>query len=271
MSVTQPTPVQVRAIGDVGADMQQLAAAKVDTALRHTGEPALFAEVVLTTAASPRLDRTAIARATVSLNGRLVRAQAAQPTMREAVNHMADRLRVRLDRAWTHRHAPNSAAVPGEWRHETYPAGRQPCFPRPAAERSVIPRTTVAAGPETAEDAAAEMAALDYDFHLFTEKSTGQDSVIYLAADGFRIAQTRPALSPAVSDGITASERAAPTLTLAEAKTRLNSMGQPFAFFVDQQTGRGNVLYHRYDGHYGLLVPTGAPGLPGDSAANLIR
>jgi len=33
--------------------------------------------------------------------------------------------------------------------------------------------------------------------------------------------------------------------------------GQPFTFFADAGTGRGNVVYHRYDGHYGLLVPSG--------------
>jgi hypothetical protein len=26
-------------------------------------------------------------------------------------------------------------------------------------------------------------------------------------------------------------------------------------FFADETTGRGNVLYHRYDGHYGLITP----------------
>jgi Sigma 54 modulation/S30EA ribosomal protein C terminus len=36
----------------------------------------------------------------------------------------------------------------------------------------------------------------------------------------------------------------------------LEASGQPFLFFVDAETGRGNVLYHRYDGHYGLIVPS---------------
>ncbi|MEU8511076.1 sigma 54 modulation/S30EA ribosomal C-terminal domain-containing protein [Kitasatospora sp. NPDC048722] len=31
-----------------------------------------------------------------------------------------------------------------------------------------------------------------------------------------------------------------------------------FVFFTDAATGRGNVLYHRYDGHYGLVTPTAA-------------
>jgi hypothetical protein len=35
----------------------------------------------------------------------------------------------------------------------------------------------------------------------------------------------------------------------------LELMGWPFVFFRDPTTGRGSVLYHRYDGHYGLLVP----------------
>jgi hypothetical protein len=26
-------------------------------------------------------------------------------------------------------------------------------------------------------------------------------------------------------------------------------------FFVNAATGRGNVIYHRYNGHYGLITP----------------
>jgi Sigma 54 modulation/S30EA ribosomal protein C terminus len=31
-------------------------------------------------------------------------------------------------------------------------------------------------------------------------------------------------------------------------------IGQPFVFFVDPETGRARLLYHRYDGHYGLIA-----------------
>ena len=31
---------------------------------------------------------------------------------------------------------------------------------------------------------------------------------------------------------------------------------QPFLFFLDPEQGRGALLYHRYDGHYGLITPT---------------
>jgi hypothetical protein len=31
----------------------------------------------------------------------------------------------------------------------------------------------------------------------------------------------------------------------------------PFLFFIDAAPGRVSVLYHRYDGHYGLITPAG--------------
>ena len=47
----------------------------------------------------------------------------------------------------------------------------------------------------------------------------------------------------------------APGLTVTEATARLETAGQSFLFFVNPETGRGNLLYHRYDGHYGLIEP----------------
>jgi len=32
-------------------------------------------------------------------------------------------------------------------------------------------------------------------------------------------------------------------------------MDYDFHLFTEGVTGRGNVLYHRYDGHYGLITP----------------
>ena len=36
---------------------------------------------------------------------------------------------------------------------------------------------------------------------------------------------------------------------------RLDASAEPHIFFANATTGRGNVLYRRYDGHYGLIVP----------------
>jgi hypothetical protein len=56
---------------------------------------------------------------------------------------------------------------------------------------------------------------------------------------------------------MTVSPLPAPRLSVREAAERLDAAGPPFTFFTDADTGRGCVVYHRYDGHYGLLVPSG--------------
>ena len=39
---------------------------------------------------------------------------------------------------------------------------------------------------------------------------------------------------------------------------RLEALGQPFQFFVSGETPRGNLIYHRYDGNYGVITPAGS-------------
>ena len=211
-------------------------------------------------ATDPAVERPAIAQVSADLNGRLVRAQAAGGTMREAVEHACDRLRIRLERAapnWEAVHGGRPVAGPGEWRHQSLPAPQLPYFPRPPGERTVVRHKSCTLGRETPDEAAAEAELIDYDFHLFTEKSTGEDSVIYRTADGYRLAlahrRTRQ-LCP-VGSSVTVSEMPAPRLPVAEAAARLEAEGQPFLFFVNAATGRGNLIYHRYDGHYGLIGP----------------
>jgi Sigma 54 modulation/S30EA ribosomal protein C terminus len=178
--------------------------------------------------------------------------------MRAAIEHMAARLRVMLDRSardWPTRRGTLPVRDPGEWRHQSIPAHRPAYFPRPPAARAVIRRPSYASHSLTPEEAVAELDLLDYDFHLFTERSTGEDSVIYRLGDRYRIAQARPKpaqLGP-LPTAVTFSEHAAPVLTVAEAIARLDWLGQPFVFFVNTETGRAALLYHRYDGHYGLV------------------
>ena len=104
------------------------------------------------------------------------------------------------------------------------------------------------------------MELLDYDFHLFTEKGTKQASVLYRTEPtGYRLAQVKSSpeeLAP-YDLPLTISPQPAPRLTLERAKERLSLLGLPFLFFVDVDQGRAGVLYHRYDGHYGLICPAG--------------
>lgn len=111
---------------------------------------------------------------------------------------------------------------------------------------------------ESVDDAVAEMNQMDYDFHLFTEIGSGEDSVVYRAAPtGYRLAQVDPQpqrIAPSQT-APTVSAHPAPRLTVAEAAQRLELIGLPFLFFAAADSGRGCVIYHRYDGHYGLITP----------------
>jgi ribosome-associated translation inhibitor RaiA len=259
--------VQAQAHGVVPASEVSLAVRRVSSLLRMASEPVLFARVKLTMHANPAVERPAIAQINVDLNGRLVRVQSADGTMRAAIEHACDRLRIRLERAarnWAKLRGGQPLPGPGEWRHESMPAPRLPYFPRPRSERIVMRHKSYTPAHETPDEAAAEAEKLDYDFHLFREKSTGEDSVIYRTADGYRLALAHPKtdrLGP-VDPAITISQIPATRLTVTEAEDRLEAFRQPFLFFANAETGRGNLIYHRYDGHYGLIEPADLPCSP---------
>ncbi len=261
--MTQTTVAQVHTEtwGDVPRHIIRYAADRVGSLLTWASEPVLFARVKLTMIADPTVQRPAIVQVTADLNGRLLRAQAEGRIMHEAVDHACDRLRIQLMRAVRHWEAVRGGRpvpTPGEWRHQSPPARRLPYYPRPADERDVVRRKSYALDRETPEEAAAEVELMDYHFHLFTERSTGQDSVICRTVRGYRLQLAVPradGLGP-VDESIVVSEAAAPRLSLSETSAWLEASGQPFLFFVDAMTGRGNVLYHRYDGHYGLIAPS---------------
>jgi hypothetical protein len=258
MNAVQTAQVPVETYGRVPEGSADLAAATVSTVLRAAAEPVLAARVTLVVAADPAVARPAVAAATIDLSSRVARAQAAEETLRAAIEQMADRLGVRLGRAarnWAARRGTIPVAEAGQWRHHSIPAHRAPYFPRPADQRAVIGHGTYAARPETPAEAAAELDLLDYDFHLFTERSTGQDSVICRTPDGYQLAMAHPQpgrLGP-LPGSVTVSTLPAPRLTVWGAAQRLDESGQPFTFFIDAATGFGSLLYHRYDGHYGLV------------------
>ena len=151
--------------------------------------------------------------------------------------------------------------MPHEWRHQSEPTHRPGYFPRPVDERRVIRRKSFTLAPCTVDEAAVEMDLLDYDFHLFTEKGTGFAGVLYRAGPtGYRLALVIPASPDQLAPfelPLTISPQPAPCLTVEQATERLGLLGLPFLFFIDAAQGRASVLYHRYDGHYGLITPAG--------------
>lgn len=236
--------IQTTVHGTVGDELRRYAEEKLGRAARSACRPVLFARLTLREETSPHIQRPAVAKAALDVSGTLVRAHVAAGTMREAVDLLDERLRRRLEILAGQRRAARGETglpEPGEWRHGSLPSERPAYFPRPPEEREVVRTKTYEPGPVTPKEAALDMELLDHDFHLFENADTGDDAVVYRTPDGgLRIAE-----SPVEE-------------TLEQAIERLETAGERFVFFRDAQTGRGNVVYHRYDGHYGLIVPATA-------------
>lgn len=253
--------VEVTTHGEL-AGARDYARTKIGELGRFTHQPVLHAHVKLSEHADPAVARRVIAQANLDVNGRLVRAQVEGLTAQEAIDRLEARLRHRLERVaenWEAKRGGMPRVGPHEWRHQSEPTHRPSYFPRPESERRIMRRKSYSLPTCTVEEAALEMELLDYDFHLFTEEGTKQDSVLYHEGPTeYRLAQVNPEPADKLAPfelPLTISPQPAPRLTVDQAIERIGLLGLPFLFFVDTARDRGSVLYHRYDGHYGLITP----------------
>jgi sigma 54 modulation/S30EA-like ribosomal protein len=237
---------------------------RVGTVLDHLRQPVLSARVRITRHGDPAVTRPVSAQANVDVNGQLIRVQVEAGSVGEALAQLEEKLRHSTERAaarWKDRAGHKPSTGPHEWRHIDEPAHRPSYYPRPAQERRVLRHKAFGMAACTVEEAAFDMDTLDYDFFLFTELGSGQDSVLYRAGPtGYRLAQLTPDPEKVISGTLplTISERPAAVLSTAAAVDRLNLSGQPFLFFRPPDGHhRPRVLYRRYDGHYGLITPAG--------------
>jgi ribosome-associated translation inhibitor RaiA len=230
--------------GDLPRDIADYASSRIAELGDHLTEPVFHTRVRLTHEPNPAVEEPVRAQGNVSLKGRMVRAQVAGRTGQEAVDRLLDRLRQGLSRHARDWEAKRGArtdreGVLQEWRHDAPRADRPPFYPRPIEDRQVIRHKSFTPRRVPPDEAALEMDELDYDFHLFTNTGTARDSVVVRDGGSYRIVD----------------EKAAPRLSIDEARENLELAGLPFVFFVDRSTDRGAVLYHRYDGHYGHITP----------------
>jgi len=254
--------VHVKVRGDLPPALAERAGRKVKRLFGLAHRPVLAASVRLSRHGNPAMEQPVVAQANLDVSGRWLRAQVVAPTAAEAIDRLDAKLRRQLERSvlhWEARRGRWTDVDPAEWRHDS-PSG-QPTrrFSRLEDEREIVRRKCYSLARSTVDDAFFEMHLLDYDFHLFTESGTGQDSVLYHAGPTLhRLAQSTPPgphrLSP-FRLAVTVSGQPAPILATNDAVDRLGLLGLPFLFFLDLDRARGNVLYHRYDGHYGLITP----------------
>ncbi|GAB2727897.1 sigma 54 modulation/S30EA ribosomal C-terminal domain-containing protein [Nocardia thraciensis] len=254
--------LRVSAAHHVSAAGAQYAREKISRALDYASEPVLSARVRLSGHGDPAAADPVVAQANVNMAGRAVRVQVTGASTREAVDLLQARLRsrlARLSRNWEAIRGSRSPVTPHEWRHGDATRARLPYFPRPEEERQVVRHKSYALAHETVDEAAFDMEIMDYDFHLFTESGSRVGSVLYRSgATGYRLAQVDPHpgdVTPG-SVAVSFSPWPAPELSVEGAIVRLELTGWPFVFFRHRGLDRGGVLYHRYDGHYGLITPS---------------
>lgn len=251
--------VVVTSKGAVDVEAKRRAVTRLSQLDRLTPGPLLGVRVMLRLDANPSLERPARAEAELNVNGHLVCARGAEPQMRSAVDVVADRLERQLkafDRRRRRQRRASHALPVGEWRHGAYSPARPSHFPRPAQERQIMRRKTFALEPLEPAHAVEQMLDLDHDFYLFTEAASGADAVVYRREDGGigLIEQpSAPTIEEPVQEISRERSRYSQPISLETAIAEMNMLEHKFMFFCDDATGRGNVMYMRYDGHYGLI------------------
>jgi ribosome-associated translation inhibitor RaiA len=245
------TPVQVQVVGDDTPDIAEYGEERLRDIFRDTDLPILHARLRITRHANPARERPVVAQANLDVNGRFVRAQVRAQTAREAVDLLRDRLRRRL-RNILDRAADTRQGTEVDARQAAEPS------PLPPEERRIVRHKTVTSARLAPDEAAGLLEDMDYDFHLFIEASTGQDSVLYRSGPtGYRLAQIEPGpggLPASQTREVTVSDHPAPQLSVREAVERMGAWTQPFLFFRNTENDRGALLYVRHDGHYGLVT-----------------
>lgn len=258
-TVAEDYDVQIVTRGEVSPRDRDEAVDRIGRLGRLIRDPILFARVKLNQVANPARERPAIAQGSLDVNGRVVRAHTAEETMHAAIEALEARLRDKLEhlserRAAVRKRGPEPRE-PNAWRRGDPATPRPPWFDRPAEEREIVRRKTFALRPMSPEQAADEMELLDFDFHLFTDEGSGQDAVVFRRPEGgVGLLSLDGDLAP-FTDDVTAEPAAAPEHSFEEAVGRLGLTGDGFVFFRDAVSGRGTVLYRRYDGHYGAISP----------------
>jgi ribosome-associated translation inhibitor RaiA len=253
--VREPTIIVHGAVPD---QMVAYARRQFLAVVARTSVPVLAAELRLDHHADPARERPNHAEMTVDLDGVVVRARRSAPTMSEAIDRAETRLRRRVE-AVTERPQSRQLRHRDEqsWHHDDRPSERPHFYPRPRAERELVRRKTFAMRPESIEEALFDLETLDHDFFLFVHNETNAEAVVYRVGGGYGLMQRVP--TPEAIKAVEIALDLGPhptTMTEENALAVLDESDGQFEFFVDDASGRGTVVYRRYDGHYGLILPS---------------
>lgn len=263
MTTSQQGPPQVEYMSDgpVPASTRDSADTMVHKLADVSPRPVIFARVKIKVDEYRNPDERAIAQGTLDISGSMIRAQAAAGTAEQAMGILENRLERRLTRLAERREDANERppfTSEGTWRRGDLPSRRPGYYDRPPEEREVIRKKTYAPDEELSiSEAIFDLDVLDHRFFLFTDESDGKPSIVYETDDGIALRKIDGSAPPSdeMRVSIDVNDAPAPSMAVEDAIERLNLSDEPFVFFEDADTGLASVLYRRYDGHYGLIVP----------------
>lgn len=222
------------------------------------GRPVLFARLKLTVFDEPSRELPVTASSTLDIDGRLLRAFVGAVSVTEAIDVLIGRLRTQLDRLTDVSHHKSSAnSTQADWTGWD-PLAELPGFhDRPASERELVRHKSYTTEEATVDEAAWDMALLDYDFFLFHELGSGQDCLLARSDDGLVLHRVDSSLDIQGTErlGVEIDPSSAPALTVRGAVERLDAGHERYVFFENAKSQHGNVVYRRFDGHYGLITP----------------
>ena len=241
--------IAVHTIGEVLDSAREYVQKQVAAFLRRVPDTVASARVKLTAFTRSNAPWPALAQANLTVAGRPIRAQVAATFFPEAGRLLRTRLKEQAARL-AHPEAPRP--WPGSAGDRPHPDPRTR-----AGRREIVRRKAYELIRCRPDEAALTMDVMDFDFHLFIDAETGCDSMLSrVGPTGYRLTRLvgmRPPMPP-VAVPLTIDVYPVPDLTPEGAMERLEETELPFRFFRDTRTGRGSVLYRRYDGNYALIT-----------------
>ncbi len=247
--------------GPVPESAHDQATKMIHTLSERAQRPVIFSRVKILVDMDRPTDERAVIQVVMDVSGELIRAQVSAPTPADALNTLTDRMERRLRklaerRRDTRRRPP--ATPEGTWRSGDLPTARPDFYERPREERRVVRRKTFAPDAMVSvPEAIYDLDILDHRFFLFTDAADGEMSLVYEEDDKVMLRR----LSGGSPEGDSAGSAdmvnptPAPELAVDEARDWLDATDAEFVFYRNKETGVANVLYRRYDGHYGLIEP----------------
>lgn len=236
-------PIKIETRGGVAdSDVDHLSE-RLERVLRPVAERIVRVRALMTIHHEHDPGAQARVRVTLDAKGETMRSEVIAPTIRDGISDVEARLHRQIEqRTKRAKNDPRGKAPnPGEWRHGNRSSTRGAGFDRPTDEREIITRKSPTTLRSTLDEARWDRFVLDYDFFLFVDTDTGRDALLTQDEDGG---------ADTLADIVDA-----PTMCVDDARRWLDQTGRAFHFFRNQENERAAVIYHRYDGHYGLLTP----------------